>query len=162
MAQTASLQRLYVLILLLCCALPACDGATPAGPVAASEAHGDVDLPPCGKPPSEDPTTPPPGAVLPPTARLTAVREEPPAIQLNGYVEATPAGVREWIEAQPDLDVVSTDDDGDEIQLLVTDGTWQTFVSIRAVCADGSSLAEVIAAQGAGAVLPTPAGSPGP
>ena len=35
-------------------------------------------------------TRPPAGAVLPPTARLTAVREQPPLTQLNGYVEATP------------------------------------------------------------------------
>ena len=119
-------------------------------------------LPPCGKPPSEDPTPPPPGSVMPPTARLTAVRAEPPLTQLNGYVESTPAEIREWIEAQPDLEVVMSVDNGDESELLVTDGTWRTFVKARAVCADGSLLAEVIAPEGSDAVLPTPAGSPAP
>lgn len=122
----------------------------------------DLGLPPCGKPPSEDPTPPPAGAVLPPTARLTAVRAQQPLTQLNGYVEMTPLQVREWIETQPHLEVVVSEDEGYESELLVTDGTNRTFVKARAVCADGSLLAEVIAPEDSGAVLPTPAGSPPP
>lgn len=99
---------------------------------------------------------------MPPTARLTAVRAQPPLTQLNGYVESTPVEIREWIEAQPDLEVVASEDEGYESELLVTDGTWRTFVKARAVCASGSLLAEVIAPEDSDAVLPTPAGSPAP
>ena len=100
--------------------------------------------------------------MLPPTARLTAVRAQQPLTQLNGYVEMTPVRVREWIEAQADLEVVVSEDEGYESELLVTDGTWRTFVKARAVCDDASLLAEVIAPEDSGAVLPTPAGSPPP
>lgn len=130
--------------------------------MASATAPADLGLPPCGKPPSEDPTVPPPGAVMPPTARLTAVRDQPPLVQLNGYVESTPVEVREWIEAQAGLTVVASEDEGYESELLVTDGTWRTFVKARAVCADGSLLAEVIAPEDSSAMLPTPAGTPVP
>ena len=144
--------------------LAACEGngGLPAAPAPAASGPIDLGLPPCGKPPSEDPNPPPPGAVMPPTARLTAVRPQPPLTQLNGYVEMTPVEVREWIEAQTDLEVVVAEDEGYESELLVTDGTWRTFVKARAVCADASLLAEVIAPENSDAVLPTPAGSPAP
>ena len=139
-------------------------GGNPSVPqaVASGAPFTNLGLPPCGKPPSEDPTKPPPGAVMPPTARLTAVRDQLPLVQLNGYVESTPVAVREWIESQPDLTVVVSEDEGYESELLVTDGTWRTFVKARAVCAEGSLLAEVIAPEDSAAALPTPAGSPAP
>jgi hypothetical protein len=137
--------------------LVSCDQAPPSPSPSASALPSDVGLPPCGKPPSPAPQPPPPGAVLPPNSRITAVREQPPRVQLNGYVEATPAEVRRWIEANDDLEVVLAEGDAGQAELLVTDGTWRTFVAARAVCDDASLLAEVIAPQESDAVLPTPA-----
>ena len=136
-------------------------GCTQPGPVAGPTAQPTafaLDLPPCGKSPSPDPDPPPPGAVVPPGARITAVREQAPLVQLNGYVTSTPRQVRAWVEAESGLDVVASEDEGYEAELLVTDGTWRTFVKARAVCEEGSLLAEVIAPEDSDAVLPTPAG----
>lgn len=152
------LRRCLVLMCLLLLAA-GCGGDTPAADVASDAATG-LALPKCGSPPSEDPNPPPAGAILPPTARMTAVRSEPPLTQLNAYVETTPAGVREWVEGQPDLEVVDSAETAGEVELLVSDGQWRTFVSARAVCADASLLAEVIAPHDSDATLPTPAGSP--
>lgn len=90
------------------------------------------------------------------------MREQSPLSQLNGYVEMTPVAVRQWVEAESGREVVVSEDEGYESELLVTDGTWRTFIKARAVCAEGSLLAEVIAPEDSGAVLPTPAGSPSP
>ena len=135
---------------------------SPQGPPAVSATDADDRLPPCGKPPSPDPDPPPPGAVLPPAARITAVREQPPVVQLNGYVQSTPAALRTWVEARPNLDIVSEHAEPGEVQLLVTDGTWKTFIKASAICEDASLLAEVIAPEDSGAVIPTPEGSPAP
>lgn len=118
----------------------------------------DLGLPPCGKPPSPAPEMPPPGAVIPPKTRLTAVRDQPPLAQLNGYVESTPVQVREWVQAQDDLTVLQAEDEGFESELLVTRGEYTTFIKAQAVCAEGSLLAEVIAPADAAVQLPTPAG----
>ena len=138
-------------------ALVGCDnGGAPPPP--APTASFALDLPPCGKPPSPDPNLPPPGALLPPGSRITAVREDPPLVQLNGYVTMTPRQVRAEIEARPGLDIVLAEDEGYEAELLVSDGQWRTFVKAKAVCTEGSLLSEVIAPQDSEAVLPTPAG----
>lgn len=85
---------------------------------------------------------------------MTAVRSEPPLTQLNAYVERTPAGVVEWIESEPDLDVVESSPPGREIELLVSDGVYNTWMSARAICEGASVLAEVIAGADSGAELP--------
>lgn len=146
----------WVAVALLASAALAC--AQPAVPSASPATSSENGLPPCGQPPSPDPDPPPPGALVPPGARITAVREQPPVVQLNGYVESTPRQVREWVEEQPGLTIVAASEEPDESQLLVTDGTWKTFVKARAICDGASLLAEVITAQDSDAVIPTPAG----
>lgn len=111
-------------------------------------------LPACGKPPSPSAEAPPPGAVLPDTARMTALRPDPPLVQLNAYVEQSPAQVRAWINAEQGLEIVEASPDGREIELLVSDGTYDTWLSARAICDGASVLAEVIAPQGDRSQLP--------
>lgn len=93
---------------------------------------------------------------MPPRSRITAVRDDGPRVQLNGYVQSTPAAIRDWVESQSSLQVVASYEDAGEVQLLVTDGTWRTFIKARAICRDASVLAEVIAPADAEVVLPTP------
>ena len=111
-------------------------------------------LPDCGKPPSPSAAAPPPGAVLPDTARMTAVRSDPPLTQLNAYVEQSPQQVREWVAAQTGLEILESSPDGREIQLLVSDGRYNTWMSVRAICDGASVLAEVIAGADSQAELP--------
>jgi hypothetical protein len=111
-------------------------------------------LPPCGRPPSPSAEQPPPGAVLPDTTRMTAVRTNPPLTQLNAYTERSPADVVDWIEAENNLEIVAASPPGREIELLVTDGVYNTWMSARAICDGASVLAEVIAPADSGAQLP--------
>lgn len=155
------LRRLWAV--LLAAALVACGGANPdASPTVAANGAGppvtDLGLPGCGKPPSPAPEAAPAGALLPPGTTVTAVRDQPPITQFNAYVEMTPVQVREWVESRPGLEVLSSEDEGLESELLVSDGEYNTFVKAAAVCADASLLAEVIAPAEADATLPTPAG----
>lgn len=131
-------------------------------PTQAAVIPTDLGLPRCGKPPSPAPDPPPDGAVLPPSTLLTAVRDQPPLTQFNGYVELTPVQVRTWIEEETDLEILVSEDEGYESELLVTDGVYNTFVKARAICATASLLAEVIAPADSGATLPTPAGQATP
>lgn len=147
---------------LLVLAAGGCDRPAPGAEPATTAAPFALDLPPCGKSPSPDPGPPPEGAVIPPGTRITAVREQAPLVQLNGYVTSTPRDVRAWVETQSGLEVIASEDEGYEAELLVTDGTWRTFIKVRAVCSDGSMLAEVIAPADSDAVLSTPAGRPTP
>lgn len=149
----------WVTVLLCCCLLASCEDDTARPPPAVSQTATDLGLPACGTPPSEDPTPPPPGAVLPPTARLTAVREGSPRTQLTGYIESTPAIASQWIETQSGFEIISSNVTLEQSEFLVTDGTWRTYVKVRAVCSDASLLSEVIAAEGSGAQLPSPAGT---
>lgn len=148
--------RRTVLVLLVVFAC-ACTEQRPPAAAEAPPSAAAADLPACGQPPSPHPEPPPAGAVIPPGTRITAIRNEDAVVQLNGYVTATPEQVRTWIESQPDLEITASDTSPNEIQLLVTDGTWRTFVRARGVCTDASLLAEVIAPQSSDAVLPTPA-----
>ena len=85
---------------------------------------------------------------------MTAVRSEPPLTQLNAYVERTPAGVAEWIEGQPTLEILESSPPGRDIELLVSDGVYNTWMSARSICESASVLAEVIAGADSGATLP--------
>lgn len=142
----------------------ACGSGTPATPESGGPASPAalsptaLPLPRCGKPPSPAPGAAPAGAIVPPGTTLTAVRDQPPITQLNGYVEMTPVQVREWVEARDDLVIKHAEDEGFESELLVTAGDHSIFVKAQAVCATASLLAEVIAPAGADAALPTPAG----
>lgn len=144
--------RTVVVLLVLC----ACTGPGPAAPGTSPTAVA-VELPACGKPPSPDPEPPPAGAVIPPGTRITATRNEQSVVQLNAYVTSSPRQVLGWIESQPELEITASHVTANEVELLVTDGTWRTFVRARGVCTDASLLAEVIAPQASDAVVPTPA-----
>ena len=138
-------------------ALTACATPPPQQPSAAVAT--DSDLPRCGKPPSPAPYPAPPGALIPPDTVLTAVREEGSLTQLNAYAMQTPAEVRAWIESDPDLEVIAAEGDDALVELLVTDGEFDTFVSARAVCATASAVSQVVAPAAGDHVLPTPDGS---
>jgi hypothetical protein len=111
-------------------------------------------LPPCGRPPSPAAEQPPPGAILPDSARMTAMRSNPPLTQLNAYIELSPGSVVDWIRDRDDLQIVESSPLGREVELLVTDGTYTTWMSARAICDGASVLAQVIADSDAGAELP--------
>lgn len=76
---------------------------------------------------------------------MTALRPDPPLTQLNAYVEQSPQQVRDWVAAEDGLEIVEASPDGTQIELLVSDGRYNTWMSIRAICDGASVLAEVIA-----------------
>ncbi|HVM21338.1 MAG TPA: hypothetical protein VM307_15370 [Egibacteraceae bacterium] len=136
--------RLLAAVALL--AMTACAGS-PAAPAA---------LPACGHPPSPAAQPPPDGALLPPGTTLQAVRDQGARVQINAYTQSTPDGVEQWIHDRDDLEVDAVHRDGHQTELLVTGGTWRTYVSVRGVCADGSLMAQVIAPADADVALPQP------
>ncbi|MDP9405964.1 MAG: hypothetical protein M3O86_05090, partial [Actinomycetota bacterium] len=93
---------------------------------------------------------------------VTDVREQAPLTQVTGWVPLLPVDVRSFIEGRDDLEVLVSEDEGYESELLVSDGTSRVFVKARALCDGASVLAEVIAPEDAAGGLPAPAGTPTP
>lgn len=85
---------------------------------------------------------------------MTALRPNPPLTQLNAYVELSPEQVVAWIEDDDGLEITDASPPGRVIELLVADGGYTTWMSVRAICDGGSVLAEVIAAADDDAELP--------
>lgn len=85
---------------------------------------------------------------------MTALRPDPPLTQLNAYVEQSPQQVREWVAAEGRFEILDASPDGRQIELLVSDGTYTTWLSVRAICDGASVLAQVIADAGNQAALP--------
>ena len=117
-------------------------------------------LPPCGEPPeplAEQPAID--GLVLPEGAQITQVTETPPLTNVTAYVERTPVQIRLELEADPDLEILVSEDEVLEAELLVTDGSHRTFVKARAICDRASVVVGVVAPEEAGDVVPVPTGA---
>lgn len=117
-------------------------------------------LPPCNEPPepmAEQPDIE--GLVLPDGAQITQVAETPPLVNVTAYVERTPVQIRLELEADPDLEMLVSEDEVLEAELLVTDGTHRTFVKARAVCDRASIVVGVVAPEEMGDVVPVPTGA---
>lgn len=139
-------------------------GADPGPPVLGEPASSPFDplagLPPCPSPaPSPVDHEPIAGLVLPDGAYVTEVRPQPPLVQVLGYVKRDPVAVREEYEARDDVEVLTSEDEGLESEVLLAAQGHRAFVKARALCADASLLAFVIAPETAAHAVPTPTGA---
>lgn len=96
------------------------------------------------------PPAPPPvdervtGLVLPEGAYLTEVVRQGPLVQVRGRVERTPLQLRAEYEQRTDVEVLTLEDEGGEVETLVTDGGHRTFLRGTAVCATATALDGVV------------------
>lgn len=85
------------------------------------------------------------GLVLPAGAYLTEVVRQGPLVQVRGRVERTPLQVRAEYEERTDVEVLTLEDEGGEVETLVTDGQFRTFLRGTALCATASALDGLVA-----------------
>jgi hypothetical protein len=140
--------------------------------VAAAWAGG---LAACGGPPAQDALTGPltafpscQGQPTVPAAEPVAGMATPRGIVLLqssaqgpvrnavGYVERTPVQIRIEYERRDDLELLHSEDEVFESELLVSDGTHRTFVRATAICDRGSNVLMVVAPEGEEQGLPEP------
>jgi len=144
--------------------LTACGGAGSPG-AAPSPRGSDVDallegFPPCAEPSPGKEARGVRGLLLPPDSVVHSVRRRGPITTVQGFVGLTPVEVREHYEGDPKIQIIVSEDEFVESELLFTNGRFRNFVKARASCREGSDIVTVISREMAS--LPTPAGSAGP
>lgn len=177
---TVSLRRaaagalLLVTSLLVSCSSPAASpGGEAPSEVAAtplpflSDIPADLDpqlleplrgLPPCDVDP-ETVEADDPGLVLPPSAAVTDRRADGPLVQLQGYMPYTPVQVRVFYATRDELEILQSEDEVRESEILASDGEHRLFVKAQAVCDHGSVFIAVLAPEVAATEVPTPQGT---
>ncbi len=119
-------------------------------------------LPACEAPPAAAADGEVAGLVLPEGGIVTGVEPGTPLTSVTAYVGATPIALRQQLEARGDLEMLISEDEVYEAELLVSDGSYRTYLKATAVCAEGSTLLAVVAPELDAAGLPIPQGSPSP
>ena len=70
----------------------------------------------------------------------------------------TPIQVRVFYQRQTEFEVLQIEDEIQESEMLLADGTHRLFVKAQAICELGSVFLAVVAPEGGGAEVPVPAG----
>lgn len=137
------------------CAAPAVtdDDAAAAAALAALPACTGEELPA-----PEEPIVVPDGARLPEGIVLSERLDEGALVQLTGFVARTPVEIRAAYAAREDLERITLEDEVFEAEILVSDGEVRTYVRATALCATGSAVIAVVAAEEDAGAVPVPAG----
>lgn len=157
--------RLLLILIVALIAAPALTGcgggAAPAAFDPNAPATGPlVALGECTGPPGEPIDREVPGIVLPPGAVIVDVFEQDPLTQVTAYVDLTPVNIRLWYEGEDaGIDVLTSEDEIHEVELLVSNGTHRTYAKGGAVCQEGTLLNLVVAEEIGASEFPVPSGA---
>ena len=144
-----------VLALAACAGEPVATGTPqptidPLGPLAA--------LPDCPSPPAgRDERVA--GLALPDGSVLTAVQPQDPLTTVQALVPLTPAQFEAYYADRADLEVLITENEVYEAELLVSDGSHRNFLKATATCSTGSQVLAVVAPEVDAEGLPIPQGA---
>jgi hypothetical protein len=115
--------------------------------------------PPCTEPSPGQEVSKVRGLLLPDETQIYSVRRQGPITTVQGFVPMTPVEVREYYEGDPEIQIIVSEDEFVESELLFSNGKVRNFVKARAACRAGSDIVTVIAREVA--ALPAPAGTAG-
>lgn len=87
------------------------------------------------------------GLELPAGAVVTAVQHQDPIVTVTAVVPATPVSIRLAYEADADLEVLRSEDEVFEAELLVSNGTHRTALRATATCRDNAVVHAVVAPE---------------
>lgn len=102
----------------------------------------------------------PQGLLLPDGAVIQKVTPQGPLVNVTAYVPMTPV---QFEQTYRDLgvEILITENEIYEAELLVSDGTHRNFLKAAALCKEGSSVLAVVAPEVDAEGLPIPQGSGG-
>jgi hypothetical protein len=115
--------------------------------------------PPCTEPSPGREVSKVRGLLLPQKTIVYSVRRQGPITTVQGFVPMNPVQVREYYEKDPDIQIIVSEDEFVESELLFSNGNVRNFVKARASCREGSDIVTVIARELT--ALPAPAGTAG-
>lgn len=137
-------------------ALVACSDPQPAvngkgDPMGPLEALAD-----CEQTPTADGQAPE-GLLLPEGAVIQDVTPQGPLVNVTAYVEMTPVEFQQTYD-DLDLEILVSENEIFEAELLVSDGEYRNFLKAAALCKRGSSVLAVVAPEVDAEGLPIPQG----
>lgn len=158
-------------LLVVAFALAACSAQNPSSaptPAATVDAFGPLTaLPECESPPAgrEESVA---GLLLPEGSVVTTIQPQDPLTTVQATVPLTPVQFEAHYADRAGIEVLVTENEIYEAELLVSDGSHRNFLKARATCSTASQVLAVVApevdAQGLplpqGAATATPAPSP--
>ena len=115
-------------------------------------------FPPCEEPRAGRQADNVEGLLLPGSTTVYTVRRRGPITTVEGFVPLNPVQVREFYERAPGIQIIVSEDELVESELLFATGKLRNFVKTRASCREGSTIITVIAKQVT--ALPAPSGAP--
>lgn len=125
------------------------DQGDPLGPL---EALAD-----CGPPPDSEGEAPE-GLVLPDDAVIQKTTPQGPLVNVTAYVPMTPVQF-EQVYRELDVEILISENEIFEAELLISDGTHRNFLKAAALCKEGSSVLAVVAPEVDAEGLPVPQGA---
>lgn len=138
-------------------AVTACSEPTPeltrqGDPLGPLEALADCEA----APPAEGEA--PEGLLLPEEAVIQNVTPQGPLVNVTAYVPMTPVQFQQTYE-DLGVDILLSENEVYEAELLVSDGTHRNFLKAAALCKEGSSVLAVVAPEVDAEGLPVPRGT---
>lgn len=113
-------------------------------------------LPACASEPAASTEPPVDGVQLPEGAIITKVTPQGPLTTITGYLAMTPVQVRRHYQQREDLEILFIEDEIYEAEILLSDGTYRSFIKALAQCAEGSRFVTVVAPEVDAQGLPVP------
>ncbi|HVM21423.1 MAG TPA: hypothetical protein VM307_15795 [Egibacteraceae bacterium] len=130
-------------------------GGDPA-PLVDEDLDGPLEaLPACTEPPvavDEDVQ----GLIAPDGTVVTSANEQGPLVHVTGYAPMTPVQFERAYAELDGIEVLLTENEVYEAELLVSDGTHRNFVKASATCSEGSQILFVVAPEVDAEGLPLP------
>lgn len=142
-------------------ALAACGGGEPAGrptpqptvdPFGPLSALPDCPSPPAGRSDKVD------GLLLPAGSVLTTVQAQDPLTTVQSFVPLTPVQFEAHYADRAGIEVLVTENEVYEAELLISDGSHRNFLKATATCSTGSQVLAVVAPEVDAEGLPLPQG----
>lgn len=100
------------------------------------------------------------GIDLPETGFFASVTEQGGLLRVQGYVELTPILFQLHFRENPDLEILTVENEIQESETLYSDGIQRVYLKAAAICELGSSFIAVVAPEGEAEAVPTPTGPP--
>lgn len=115
-------------------------------------------LPDCPSPPAGRPDEVV-GLLLPDGAAVTAIQPQDPLTTVQSFVPLTPAQFEAHYAERKGIEVLVTENEVYEAELLVSNGSHRNFLKATATCSTGSQVLAVVAPEVDAEGLPIPQGA---
>ena len=99
------------------------------------------------------------GLIVPRRTIIQKVEAQKPLVNVTAFVPMTPAQFEATYKAMTGIEILISENEIYEAELLVSDGSYRNFIKATATCSTGSQLVVVVAPEVDAEGLPVPQGA---